>query len=459
VTFSALDSALLGPLFASAEMRYVFSDEARLEAMLRVEQALARAEAEHGIAPAGLADAIGAITPRQFDIAALGEKTALAGVPTIPFVAALQKLLPEDLRGYVHKGATTQDIVDTALVLQLRDAFALLQADLFALIDGLKALGLHHAETPCAGRTLGQQATPVTFGFKVAVWLTGIANAASALPALKERVLKASLGGPVGTLASLGEKGPAIAETFARELGLQPAPIAWHAIRSPMAETGAWLVILLGALAKMADDVIFLSSTEVGEVAEPHIPGRGGSSAMPHKRNPVSSIVILAAQAAAKAHVVTLFDAMISAQERSPGRWQAEWLALPQLFGLASGALREAASLAKGLEVYPQRMMKNLNITGGLLFAEAAAARLSAKLGRIEAHALIEEAARQVRDTGKSLQAVLKEPAFVERMQGMPVDEAFDLKPFVDTAAFWVRTAIEATESADALRRGGGNGV
>jgi 3-carboxy-cis,cis-muconate cycloisomerase len=298
-------------------------------------------------------------------------------------------------------------------------------------------LAERHRETPCVGRTYGQHAAPVTFGTKAAVWLTGIADVAGQLPWLRERVLVASLGGPVGTLAAFGARGPEVAEAFARDLGLGTAPIAWHTNRARMVETGAWLATLIGALAKMAADVAHLVSTEVGELAEPSMPGRGGSSAMPHKRNPVSATVILAAHAAAKGPVTTLLDAMAAAHERPAGLWHAEWHTLPPLFGLASGALREARVLAEGLEVDTARMRANIDATRGLLFADAAAARLAPSLGREVAHRLVEEAAGEVRSGGRSLHDVLRERSAVA------LDDAFDLTPAVGAAALWTDRALE----------------
>src|SRR5215203_965530 len=353
MSFSALDSALTGPLFATAEMRAVFSDRARIGAMLRVEAALARAEARFDLAPEGLAAAIEAIAPGSLDLEKLGAETAVAGVPVIPFVKAVQARLPKDLEPAFHKGATTQDVLDSALVLQIRDALALIASDLCAVIPALAALAREHQATPCVGRTYGQHAAPITFGFKAAAWLTGVADAADQLPRLRSRVLVASLGGPVGTLAGLGEKGPAVARAFAEDLGLSAVPISWHALRARMAEAGAWLSILIGALAKMATDVAHLASTEVGEAAEPHMPGRGGSSAMPHKRNPVSSTIILAAHAAAKGHVVTLLDALAVADERSAGLWHAEWHALPQLLVLPRALCARGGGSPRGSRSMP----------------------------------------------------------------------------------------------------------
>ncbi len=444
MTFSPIDSALLGPLFATDAMRAVFSDRARIAAMLRMEAALARAEARLGLVPDALAPAIAAIGPDAFDLPEIGDQTVLSGVPTIPFVKAVQQKLPKELEPFFHKGATTQDIADTALVLQMRAAFALIARDLDAVLDRFAELAREHRSTPCVGRTYGQHAAPLTFGYKVAVWAVGIAEAAERLPSLCERTLTASLGGPVGTLAGLGDKGPAVAEAFAEELGLAAAPIAWHSLRARMAETGAWLAILMGALAKMATDVAHLASTEVGELAEPFVPGRGGSSAMPHKRNPVSATVILSAHMAAKAHVATLLDAMAAAHERPAGAWHAEWHALPYLFGLASGSLQEARGLGDGLVVKAERMRRNIDATAGLLFADVVAARLAPSLGRERAHRLLEQAAGRVRTSGLSLPEVLRtDPELSRDVPAEILASAFDPTPAVDAAAPWVDRALD----------------
>jgi 3-carboxy-cis,cis-muconate cycloisomerase len=439
VTFSALDSAITGPLFATEAMTGVFSDRARIAAMLRMEAALARAQAALGLVPEGLSGAIGAISPDDFDLAALGRETGVAGVPTIPFLKAVQARLPKALERSFHKGATTQDVADTALVLQMREGLDLVQGDVIAILRGLARLAQVHRETPCVGRTYGQHAAPVTVGFKVGVWLAGIAEVAERLPDIRTRCLAASLGGPVGNLAGFGDNGPALTEGFAQELGLSSAPVAWHATRARMLEIGTFLAVLMGALAKMATDVAHLVSTEVGEVSEPFIPGRGGSTAMPHKRNPVACTVILAAHGASKGPVATLLDAMAAAHERPAGAWHAEWHALPTLFGLASGSLREARTLAEGLEIDPDRMRANLDTTKGLLFADAAAARLAQDLGREEAHRLVEHAAGQVRKSGRSLDEVLRD-------SGNEVGEAFDLAPAVAASALWTDRACAYAE-------------
>jgi 3-carboxy-cis,cis-muconate cycloisomerase len=407
---------------------------------------LARAQAELGLAPQELAAAIEAISPDDLDIAALGRDTAIAGVPTIPFIKAVREKLPDELERAFHKGATTQDIIDTALVLQMRDGLQLIEGDLARVIKGLVQLARKYRATPCVGRTYGQHAVPLTFGYKAAVWATGIADSAAELPALRARVLAVSLGGPVGTLASFGDKGPALLEAFARELDLAAPPIAWHALRGRMAATGTWIAITIGTLAKMASDVVHLMSSEVGEVSEPHMPGRGGSSAMPHKRNPVSSTVIIAAHAAAAGHVTTLLSAMAVSHERPPGLWHAEWHALPQLFGLASGALREAVAIAAGLIADTGRMRRNLDVTQGLLFSDAAASALAARYGPGEAHHLIEAAAGKARDEGKHLRDILLADPKLNHGRDA-IERAFDLAPFVDAAALWTDRALAHIET------------
>ena len=443
VSFAALDSGILGPLFATEAMRAAFADAAFSAAMLKAEAALARAEARVGLVPDALAGAIEAAGPP--DPAELGPRTAVSGVPVIPFVKAVQARLPKDLEPGFHKGATTQDIADTALALRLREAFALLETDLAATIDGLARLASSHRETPCVARTYGQHAAPTTFGLKAALWALGLTEVLSDLPAVREAMLAASLAGPVGNLAALGEAGPAVLDGFAAELGLRADAAAWHTRRARVARTGAWIGLLTGALAKLAVDVAHLASTEVGEVAEPFVPGRGGSSAMPHKRNPVSATVIIAAHAAAKGPIATLYEAMAGAHERPAGLWHAEWHALPQLFGLASGALREARALAEGLTVDTERMRQNLDLTRGLLFADAAAGRLGAALGRGAAHDLVERAAGLVREQSRHLRDVL---ASLPETAGLDLAPAFDLAPAIRASALWADRALAEIDRA-----------
>jgi 3-carboxy-cis,cis-muconate cycloisomerase len=425
-------------------MRAVFSDAAWIAAMLRTETALARAQAALGLAPEGLAKELEAIRSDDLDPGALGIGTALAGVPAIPFVKAVQERLPAEVEPYFHRAATSQDVMDTALALQMQQAFTALGPDLERTIDGIAEIAERHRLTPCIGRTYAQHAAPITFGWKAATWCLGFAEVADDLAAVRARAATASLGGPVGTLAALGEEGPEVVERFARHLGLAVPPASWHTRRARIAETGMWLVRLSGTLAKLATDVAHLASTEVGEIAEPHLPGRGGSSAMPHKRNPVSATVILAAHAAATGHLGTLTFAMAAAHERPAGAWHSEWLVLPQLFGLLSGALREAAFLAEGMVIDARRMEQNLQLTRGLIFADAVAASLASHLGRAAAHAAAERAVSLVRAGGAATlqEALQRDPAISPEKRG-GLEAAFDIGPSVSAATLWTDRALE----------------
>ncbi|MBY0612576.1 MAG: adenylosuccinate lyase family protein [Beijerinckiaceae bacterium] len=452
MTFSALDSELTGPLFATAAMREVFSDRRKITELLRCEVALARVQARFGLAPDALAQAIEAVGLAAFDLSALGVATERSGVPSIPFLAALKRQLPDALEPALHRGATTQDILDTALVLQMRAAFDLIEIDLAAIVLALVALAERHRSQPCVGRTYGQHAAPLTFGYKVSIWCTALADCLQRLTALRRHVLVASLAGPVGTLSALGDKGPAIAEAFAKELGLESSVTAWHTARGPMVEVASWLAMLIGSLAKMAGDIVHLTSTEVGEAFEPVLAGRGGSSAMPHKRNPVASTIILAAHGAAKGHVVTMLDAMSASHERPAGAWHSEWHALPQLFGLASGALREALILGQGLTIDASRMEANIALTRGLIFSEAVAAKLAPTFGRERAHASVERASERVRETGLPLaEALIADPDLVGTNGGDAAKAgleallraAFDLAPAVEAATLWTELALD----------------
>jgi 3-carboxy-cis,cis-muconate cycloisomerase len=439
MAFSPLDSQLFGSLFAAPAMAAVFADRATIGAMLRVEAALARAQAAQGLVPATLAPAIDAIGADAFDLDALGRGTALSGVLPIPFVKALQQKLPKDLEASVHFGATTQDIADSALALQMKAAFDLLAVELRAILAGLGAMAERHAGTPCIGRTYGQHAAPVSFGFKVAVWAAGIGEVAARLPAVRVDACQAQLGGPVGTLAAMGDKADAVLSGFASGLGLSRPVIAWHARRGSIVAAGQWLALLCGALAKMAGDVVHLASTEVGEVAEPHIPGRGGSSAMPHKRNPIAAAVILANAQAAQGHAASLAASLVAGHERPAGAWHAEWHALATLFGLASGACVQGRLLAEGLVVDPVAMARNLDVTRGLVYADAAAAALAPKLGRGAAHAAVEAAATKVRETGGTLREAL---AAAGMLDGATLDKVFDPAPAVAAAQARVVPAV-----------------
>jgi 3-carboxy-cis,cis-muconate cycloisomerase len=367
MAFSPLDAGLTGPFFADDAVAAVFSDRARLARYLRIEAALAKAQGHRA-----LADALGKIDAGAFDAAALGAATADAGVPSIPFLTALRAMLPADLAAKLHHGATTQDLIDTEMALALREADGPTRRHWVASLDGFASLAARHRDLPMMGRTYNRRAAPITFGHKAAQWGLVLAEALDAFPA---PAFRAALGGAVGTLAAMGEGAPAIARRFAEELGLETTEPPAHQSRAPFVAYGLGCAMAMGAAAKIATDILFMQSDEVGEVAEPSSPGRGGSSAMPHKRNPVGCTAILAAHMAASGHAATLIQSMAGALERPAGAWHAEGLALGPLVGLASGTARELATLATGLTVDPARLRANLDAAGEIGRQENAAAR------------------------------------------------------------------------------------
>ncbi len=375
-------------------------------------------------------------------------------MPTIPFLEALRGRLPAELEPHLHKGATTQDLVDTVLVLQVADALALVAADLQHILRDLCALAVQHRATPCAGRSYGQQAAPVSFGFKAAIWAACIADVAQMLPQVRAAMHCVSLGGPVGTLAGIGAYGPRVLG------GHQPRNWGWgHRMRQRGTSAAhAWRTSATSWRCSPARSPswrrtwCFCLRPKWARWRKPHVPGRGGSSAMPHKRNPVSATVILAAHGAAPGLAATLTAAMAASGERPAGAWHAEWHALQQLFGLVSGALREGRRLAAGLEVDAVRMARNLDLTGGLLFADAVAARLAPRLGREAAHRVVESAADRVRRGEGALAAVLQAMPEVAGIENL--DAAFDVGPSVAAAGLWTdRAVVEVLRVADVLAR------
>jgi 3-carboxy-cis,cis-muconate cycloisomerase len=390
VAVSAIDSSVFGGLFTTPAMRAVFADEARLQRMLDVEAALARAEAKVGLIPSEAAKEITAKADvARFDLAAIGRGTELVGYPIVPLVKALAAACEGDAGRWVHWGATTQDIIDTALVLQLREAFELIRQDLAGTEAALTDLARRHRDTPMAGRTHAQHALPITFGFKCALWLAPLQRHSARLARLRREIAVVQFGGAVGTLASLGADGIRVMEALAAELGLATPRIAWHVGRDGLAEAAACLGLLTGSLGKIATDVALLMQAEVGEVAEPWQEGRGGSSTMPQKRNPIACEFILACAKNVRELVPVMLDAMVQDHERATGPWHAEWIALPQAFALAAGALHHARAMLEGLVVDPERMRRNLDTTRGMISAEAVMMALAPQVGREEAHHLV----------------------------------------------------------------------
>jgi 3-carboxy-cis,cis-muconate cycloisomerase len=386
------DGPILGVLYGSDAMRGVFDEATYFQRMLDVEAALARAQARLGIIPADAATAITAAARYEnLDPAELAASARNVGYPVVGLVAGLSRAAGT-AGAWTHWGATTQDIMDTATVLQARDGLALIRASLLAIIAALATQADCHRATVMAGRTHLQQALPITFGLKCATWAQPLIAHVERLDQLRPRLEQVSFGGAAGTLASLGDQGIAVMEALAAELDLR-APLApWHVCRDTLAETMSLLGLICGSLAKLATDTILLAQTEVGEMAEPYVAGRGASSTMPQKRNPIASEYVLAAARTVQALVPVMQGAMAADHERATGPWQAEMLALPQGFVLTHGALQHAAAIAEGMVVDPARMRRNLDLTGGLIVAEAVMMGLAPHLGRGEAHHVVKHA-------------------------------------------------------------------
>ncbi|WP_338665272.1 adenylosuccinate lyase family protein [Pararoseomonas sp. SCSIO 73927] len=415
-----LDSALFRDMFGTPAMRAVFSDEALVGRYVEVEVALARAEARCGVIPAGAAEAIAAAgAGAAFDWPRLKAETDNVGYPILAIVHQLAERAGEAGR-YVHWGATTQDIMDTASVLQLRAALDLVAADIEALRGILADLAARHRDTPMAGRTHLQQALPVTFGYKVAVWLAAMDRHAERLAQLRPRVLVGQFAGAAGTLASLGEDGFRVQQAFCEELGLGQPVVTWHVARDGLAEAVAFLGLVTGTLAKVATDIMLMMSTEFGgEVMEPFVKGRGASSTMPQKRNPISSEIMLATAKAVRQQVALVLDAMVQDFERATGPWHLEWLALPESFLLAASCLHQARFALSGLTVDTDRMRANLDLSGGLIVAEAVMMAAAPALGRQHAHDVVYDACRAAITSGRPLaEALVEVPEVVEALGG-----------------------------------------
>ncbi|MBP0495466.1 class-II fumarase/aspartase family protein [Pararoseomonas indoligenes] len=415
-----LDSALFRDMFGTPEMRAVFSDEVLVGRYVEVEVALARAEARCGIIPAEAAEAIAAAgASPAFDWARLKAETDNVGYPILAIVHQLAEQAGEAGR-YVHWGATTQDIMDTASVLQVRAALDLVGADIEALRGILAGLAARHRDTPMAGRTHLQQALPVTFGYKVAIWLAAMDRHAERLAQLRPRVLVGQFAGAAGTLASLGEDGFPVQAAFCEELGLGQPVATWHVARDGLAEAVSFLGLVTGTLAKVATDIMLMMSTEFGgEVMEPFVKGRGASSTMPQKRNPISSEIMLATAKAVRQQVALILDAMVQDFERATGPWHLEWLALPESFLLAASCLHQAKFALSGLTVDTDRMRANLDLSGGLIVAEAVMMAAAPALGRQHAHDVVYDACRAAITSGRPLaEALMEVPEVVQALGG-----------------------------------------
>jgi 3-carboxy-cis,cis-muconate cycloisomerase len=421
-------SPLLAPMLSSAAVRAICDDHAYLQHMLDFEATLARAEAAAGVIPAAAVGPIGLACQAQgFDLAALAEAATKSGNLAIPLVktltAAVARADPEAAR-YVHWGATSQDVIDTAAMLMLRAGIDALLSDIDRAIAGFARLALQHRHTAMVGRTWLQHALPIPFGLKLAEYAAALSRSRTRLKRLRNEALALQFGGAAGTLAALGDHGWRVAERLAQELDLPLPEAPWHTHRDRFAEAASVLAIIAGTCGKIARDVSLMMQTDVGEAFEPAGEGRGGSSTMPHKRNPVAAASALGAATMAPNLAATMFAAQVQDHERSAGPWHAEWPTLPSLLLVTSGGLAAIVELAEGLEVDAARMRANLDTTRGLIMAESVTFALAEKLGKSEAHHLMEAASKK---------AVAEKKALRDVLAGDPkVTQQFDAKKLAD---------------------------
>lgn len=439
-----IDKGLLSPVRAGVPVESVVSDDAWLEAMLEVELALARAQARLGLIPV---DAVGQITAavgtHRFDARAIATAARGAANPVVSFVQQLQRVVAETdsaAADHVHWGSTSQDIFDTASMLVAARASTAIIADVEASVDSLARLADQHRDTVIAARTLGMHAVPTTFGARVSTWIQGLLAAAERLRRVREHGLPVQLGGAAGTFASyvecarrsggaLADASPAqiyarLTDEFAAELSLTPSAAPWHSVRTPIADLGAALATTSGALGKFAVDVLSQARTEVMEVYEPAAVGRGESSAMPQKRNPVLATMIRSASLQVPALTSTLFAAMLAEDERSPGAWHAEWQPLRECLLLVGGSAHTAAELAEGLRADEARMSEILGMSHGQLVSERLSIRLTPLLGRVQAKKVLQAAAFEAAESGASLADVLcANPTVSERLGAEEIRE------------------------------------
>ena len=423
---SIIDSTIFGDMFSDAAMRAVWSDQNRTAKYLDVERALAKVQGALGVIPQHAADEIVRNCElSKIDWVQLKAKTEQIGYPIIAVVNQINANCKDQLGQYCHWGATTQDITDTATVLQMREGLALVERDLAEISASLAALAREHRDTPIIGRSNLQQATPITFGYKMASILAGIERHRERLEQLKPRVLMGEFGGASGTLSSLETGAMETQAGLMQELGLAQPLISWHTVRDTIAEVGAFLGIVGGSLGKIAMDVKLLMQTEVAEVFEPYAPGRGSSSTMPQKRNPISCLYIHANISVVRQHAAALMDAMVADHERSTGPWEIEWVVLPEIFCLISGALKQTKFMLAGLEVDAERMRANIDMTRGLVMSEAVMMGLGPHIGREVAHDLVYDLCREALASQRELVDVLAGHAEISRHVSRAQLEAF----------------------------------
>jgi len=449
-----VDSAIFGNLFSTEAMRQVWSDENRTRKYLDIEAALARVQARLGIIPAkAAAEIVRNCRLERIDLSKLRAQTERIGYPVLGVVQQLVELCADGLGEWCHWGATTQDITDTATVLQIREGLALIEDDLTAISAAMAELARRHRDTPMIGRSNLQQAVPVTFGYKMAGLLSAIERHRARLAELRPRVLMGEFAGAAGTLASLGQGGLETQAGLMQELDLAQPVIAWHTLRDTIAEVGCFLGLVTGTLGKLAMDVKLMMQTEVGEVYEPFAHGRGSSSTMPQKRNPISSCYIHACASVVRQQVAALLDAMLADHERSTGPWEIEWIALPEAFLLTAGALNQAKAVVGGLEVDAKRMRANLDSTKGLVVSEAVMMGLAPHLGRERAHDLVYDLCREaIRQDRPLLDLLSENAAITQHVDRKKLSELCDPSNYLGLSGVMVDRVLERIRAAPLIK-------
>ncbi|UUX97119.1 adenylosuccinate lyase family protein [Aquabacterium sp. J223] len=443
---SIIDSSIFQGIFSSDAMRHVWSDENRTAKYVEIERALAIVQARLGIIPQEAADEIVSHCHLdQIDMARLRQQTERIGYPILGVVTQINQRCRDKLGEFVHWGATTQDITDTATVLQIREGLALVDADLKGIADALARLAEAHRLTPMIGRSNLQQAIPVTFGYKMAGLLSAVLRHRERIAQLKERVLVGEFAGAAGTLASI-EKGAMDTQAgLCAELGLKQPVIAWHTIRDNIAEVGTVLGLIGGTLGKLSMDVKLMMQTEVGEVYEPYHHGRGSSSTMPQKRNPISSCYIHAAISVVRQHTAALLDAMVADHERSTGPWEIEWISLPETFCLIAGALKQSRFVVEGLQVDAEAMRRNIEMTGGLVMSEAVMMGLGPYIGREYAHDLVYDLCRQsLADRTPLIELLAAHPEIRRHVDRAALEAMLDPANYLGQSGVFVDRVLDA---------------
>ena len=442
--------------FETPAMRRIGSPEAQVKRMLAFEAALARAEATAGVIPAHAAQEIDRICRHHaeadlasvIDVPRLQQDAVKAGNLAIPFVKQLTARVAAsnaEAARFVHWGSTSQDVLDSALVLQLRAATLLLASELGALCDAIAALVERHAPTPMAGRTLLQQALPITFGAKAAGWLDALGRHHERLLQAHATISVLQFGGAAGTLASLGERADAVGQALARELGLALPALPWHSHRDRVVEVATVCGLLVGTLGKIARDIELAAQTEVGELREPAAPGKGGSSTLPHKRNPVACTYVVAAATRMPGLVATMLSAMLQEHERAAGAWQAEWDVMPEILQLTAASLAHLHEVAAGLEVDAERMRANLDLTRGQLMAEAVTLALGATLGRMVAQERVQAACqRATREDQPLRDALLADAVIAGSLPVAEIDRLLDPAHYLGQSAVFAQRVLAA---------------